>query len=290
MKEPLRFDPTRCRVWNLHDRLEESITAESCAREIASTKEHGQILACLGRPVKDDPDYDVEIILGARRLFVARYLKIEIVVVVQELTDRQAVIAMDADNRLRKNISPYERGMSYTRWIRRGLFETQDDIASALQISASQVSRLCKLASLPSVIVGAFRTEADVRENWGLRISKMLEDPRRRAAAIQAARLINCAEERLSPREIFRKIMASGTNGNAPSDLSHDRVVKAADGSTLFRVRQQVDTVALFVPIERISQSSLDAIESAIREILQQEVHGQEVRGFDLPPEETHIN
>ena len=269
MGELLSLDPARCRVWSLHDRLEESINAETCAKEIASTRQHGQIDPAVGRLVVGDPDFDVELIEGARRLFVARHLDIQIVVDVRQLTDKEAVVFRDARHRLRKDVSPYERGMSYARYLRCGLFSSQDELASALTISASQVSRLLKIASLPSAIVGAFRSEADIRENWGLRLAKVVENDVSKVAAMQTARRIACLEERPSPRDTFRKIMAAGAQRRAPDNLQHDKVVKASDGTPLFRVRQHADSFAVLLPVEGVSKRQLAAIEEAIRAILQ---------------------
>src|SRR5258708_5408352 len=109
-------NPFRCRVWALHDRLEDHITEDSCKEEIESIASHGQLIPVLGRPLKGDVDYDVEIIYGARRLFVTRHLNVPLHVEVREITDRDAIVAMDLENRHRKDISPYERGLSYSQW------------------------------------------------------------------------------------------------------------------------------------------------------------------------------
>lgn len=278
MGELLSFDPARCRVWNLHDRLEESINAETCSKEIASTRQHGQIDPAVGRFVIGDTDFDVELIEGARRLFVARHLEIQLTVDVRQFTDKQAVVFRDALHRLRRDVSPYERGMSYARYLRCGLFSSQDELASALTISASQVSRLLKIASLPSAIVGAFRSEADIRENWGLRLAKVVESDASKAAVMQAARRIACLEERPSPRDTFRKIIAAGCQRRVPDNLHHDKVVKASDGTPLFRVRQHADSFAVLVPAERVSKTQLAAIEDAIRDILEK---GSNVARFE---------
>ena len=70
--------PFRCRVWALHDRLDDYVTEESCRAEIESFAAHGQLVPALGRPVWGDVSYDVEIVYGARRLFVARHLGIQL--------------------------------------------------------------------------------------------------------------------------------------------------------------------------------------------------------------------
>jgi ParB/RepB/Spo0J family partition protein len=129
--------PFRCRMW-----------------EIESFSRHGQLVAALGRPLRKDPDYDVELIFGARRLFVARHLNQPLLVELREMSGREAITAMDIENRHRADISPYERGLSYARWLRAGFFACQEDIARALKVSCSHVSRLLKIARLSSPIPG----------------------------------------------------------------------------------------------------------------------------------------
>jgi len=133
-------------MWALHDRLEQYVTEGSCRGEIDSILKHGQQSPVLGRRVLDDHNYDVELIYGARRLFVARHVNKQIAVDLRDLSDHDAIIAMDIENRLRKDISPYERALSYARWLRTNHFGSQDEIVHALKVSASQVSRLLKLA------------------------------------------------------------------------------------------------------------------------------------------------
>jgi hypothetical protein len=67
-------NPFRCRMWDLHDRLEHLIVEDNCREEISSVSRHGQQVAPLGRRLRGDPDHDVELICSARRLFVARHL------------------------------------------------------------------------------------------------------------------------------------------------------------------------------------------------------------------------
>ena len=107
--------PFRVRMWRLHDRCEEYVNEETCKAEIASFQKHGQLVPALGRVLPGDCGYDVELIYGARRLFVARHLSVPLLVEIREISDRDALIAMDIENRQRMDISPYERAMSYAR-------------------------------------------------------------------------------------------------------------------------------------------------------------------------------
>src|SRR5579871_4858114 len=124
-------DPFRCRMWSLHDRLDEYVTEDACQAEIESFAKHGQLIPALGRPIRSDPDFDVEVICGARRLFVARHLNRPFLVEIRELSDRDALIAIDIENRHRRDVSPYERGLSYARWLRSGQFQSQEELAKA---------------------------------------------------------------------------------------------------------------------------------------------------------------
>src|SRR5687768_17678353 len=176
MRNILAVDPFRVRMWSLHDRSEQHVNEESCKAEIESFWKHGQLVPALGRALRGDPDHDIELVYGARRLFVARHLNKPLLLDVREMSDREAIVAMDIENRQRKDVSPYERGVSYARWLRSGHFASQDQIARALQISGAQISRLLKLAKLPSVVVSAFATPLDILETWGLALAEAWAD------------------------------------------------------------------------------------------------------------------
>jgi hypothetical protein len=129
-------------MWEFHDRLEAHINEDTCGAEIASFGAHGAI-CCSARPALEgrcQPRHRAH--HRARRLFVARHLNKPLAVDVRALSDKDALIAMDTENRVRKDISPYERAVSYARWLRSGCFNSPDDIARAPKISASQVSRV----------------------------------------------------------------------------------------------------------------------------------------------------
>src|SRR5690348_8381159 len=108
MQAPVAVNPFRCRMWDLHDRLESYLSPANCRAEIDSFLRHGQLIPAVGRPIKGDPDFDVEVVCGARRLFVARHLNKPLLVELREMTDREVIIAIDIENRQRTDISPYE--------------------------------------------------------------------------------------------------------------------------------------------------------------------------------------
>jgi ParB family chromosome partitioning protein len=251
-------------MWDLHVRLEGHVTEESCKAEIDSFLRHGQLVPVLGRPVRNDPDCEVELIYGARRLFVARHLNMPLQVEVRPMSDREAIVAMDIENRHRADISAYERGLSYLSWLRTGHFESQEALARGLRISSSQVSRLLKLARLPTVVIQAFGNPLELCEGWGLDLSEALEDPERRAATLAKARAICAIEPRPAARDVYRALLAAPARGRKVKARPHDDVVKGEDGAPLFRIKYQSSAIAMVIPASYVSSTSLKLIECAI--------------------------
>jgi ParB family transcriptional regulator, chromosome partitioning protein len=284
MPDIVSVNPFRSRMWPLHDRFDQHINEKTCKAEIESFSKHGQFVPVLGRPLRGDPGYDIELIYGARRLFVARHINKPLLVEVRSLSDREAIIAMDIENRQRTDISPYERGVSYAQWLRSGQFSSQDDIARALKISKSQVSRLLSLSRLPSVILNAFSNPMEICENWGLGIMEALDDPLKRQRTIQRARAIGALNPRPSSKEVYRQLLAVSIQRNQGTRGPRDRVVKDMDGSSLFRVRHRSDSVALVLPSRNLSQASIEDICHAVTAIL----HRAKVAVHESPRQTPH--
>lgn len=266
--EVISIDPFRCRLWPLHARLQDQITEASCTAEIQSLKAHGQMIPVLGRPLHGDPQYDVELIYGARRLFAARLVQQPLIVELREMSDQAAIIALDLENRQRQDMSPYEWGLSYARWLRAGHFDCQDEMARALQVSAAHVSRLLKLARLPSIVVNAFGTGAQIREAWGLELMDVLSDPARRQPVLRAARAISGSTSHPVASEVFGRLLTAGTRNRGQRAAPRDVVIKDHQGAPLFRIRRQSSSTMFLLPGERMSALMLEQIEKAITNIL----------------------
>jgi ParB family chromosome partitioning protein len=275
MRSVISADPFKCRVWKLHDRFQSEINEDTCRAEIESFATCGQIVPVLGRYVKDDPDYEIELAYGARRLFAARHLKMPLLVQLRDFSDREGLIAMDIENRQRQDVSPYERGVSYRRWLQSGQFGSQEEMARSLSVSPSRISRLLRLARLPAVVVNAFRSPADIRENWGLKLVEALEDPQRRASTIRAARTLGATDPRPPAADVMRRLLSFSRRGRKPRKQAHDRVVHGSDGAALFRVRVLNEAVALIFPSDHVGERTLDRIEKVLSALLREAVDGR---------------
>ena len=258
-------------MWSEHGRLEEYLTEESCRDEIKSFQQHGQVIPLIGRRLLDDPTHDVEIICGARRLFVAQHLNVEVTVELRELTDKQAILILEIENQHRKDVSPYERGRSMVRWMSSGYFASQDEIARVLNISASQVSRLIKLAKLPSVVVNAFASPLDICETWGLDLYAAWQDPERRGKLSSSARSLAARNPRPPKTEVFERLISHKPAKSGHTSADHDEVVVDASGTPLFRIRYQRKSIALMFSASRTPKRSLKIIKEALIAILQDE-------------------
>jgi ParB family chromosome partitioning protein len=280
----ITVDPFRCRMWHLHERLGTSVTLETCRAEIDSFMQHGQLIPVLARRLVGDERHDFELICGARRLFVAQHLNRALALQVREMSDREAIVAMEIENRHRKDISPYERGLSYARWLRGGYFKCQDELAAHLTVSASQVSRLLKMARLPSIVVNAFGSGREICETWGCQLAEALEDPERRRTLIRRARQICGRSPRPRPANAFRQIMAA-VAGRRLARSVRDEIVAGSDNSPLFRIKYQRESVMLLLPEARISDDILEEIKGAVAQILR-DASWQRVEPVSISDEE----
>ena len=218
-----------------------------------------------------DPNHDIELITGARRLFVARHLNKPLLVELRRLNDKEAMIAMDTENRVRKDVSPYERALSYRQFLRSGHFNSQGEIANALKISPAQVSRVLRLAQLPTVIVKAFDDPTKIRESWGKRLIDLLEDPSTRTSLFEAARTLSAASERLAVKDVYRRLVAASSKGRKLSPRHHDVVVRGDQGTPLFRIRHRRDSIAFLLPLDAVGERAMRDICEALTRILQVE-------------------
>jgi ParB family chromosome partitioning protein len=272
MPDVISVNPFRCRMWRGHERLEDHINEETCRAEIDSFQRHGQRLPVLGRALRADRTHDFELVYGARRLFVACHLNVHLLLEVRELTDQEAIIALDIENRQRKTLSPYERGRGYALWLRNGLFASQEELARALRISASQVSRLLRLAQLPSVIVNAFPSPLEICETWGPKLMDLWEDPEKKRLLSAAAQALGKQSQRIPAEVVFTRLLSAATEGRVvkaatKTDCRHE-VVEDEQGKLLFRIRQQGNNIALLLSAGVAPSWVLSEIKRELADIL----------------------
>lgn len=259
-------DPFRCRAWDLNDRIEEYVTEESCRAEIASMERDGQLVPVVGRVLRDDPSFDIEIVCGTRRLFVARHLRIPIRVEIRQLTDQQAAAAVATENSLRKETSPYERGMWLAKLLRQGIYRSRDEMGRDLRITPTQVTRLLKFSELPALVIGAFPCPHDILESWSVELHKAWNDERRRLLT-ERCRSLGKASPRPAAAAVYEMLVAAPTRAGRSGVQAARRIVKSPDGVTLLRFEHQRKEVVLRIPnalVDPAIETELTQVVSAL--------------------------
>jgi len=162
-------DPARCRPWRMHNRDLDHLSEESCRDLIDSfLSAKKQRIPAIVRRLKDDPEFDYEIIAGVRRWWTVKWLRAhhhpeyEYLVTIQTVTDEEAFRVSDVENRSRKDISDWERAKEYTIALAEFYEGSQSQMAEHLNLSKSWLSRLLDVARLPEELVAAFSDTHDI--------------------------------------------------------------------------------------------------------------------------------
>ena len=162
-------DPARCRMWVGHNRDYAALNEERCRDLIESLKAQGkQEVPALVRRVRGDPDFDFEVVCGARRHWSVSWLRshnypdFRFLIEVRDLTDEEAFRLSDLENRAREDISDFERARDYLRALDHYYEGRQNLMADRINVTTSWLSRYLDLARLPAEVVAAFPSVHDL--------------------------------------------------------------------------------------------------------------------------------
>jgi ParB-like chromosome segregation protein Spo0J len=174
---------------------------------------------------------------------------------------------MDIENRVRTDISPYERGMSYRSWLSAGHFSSQADLAAALGVSEAQVSRLLRYAELPAAVVGAFDSPAAIKEQWAVALAKRCQDPKTRQLTVRRARESVHSQTHSTPQAVYAALVREGSPSPA-GVRSRDQIVQDVAGKPLVRIGFRARTVHIILPKEKVTPRILKKISDQLRTLL----------------------
>jgi len=142
-------DPSDCRPWKFHNRDDVWMNVEKCQDLISSIRKNGQKVPIFARKLEHDPQgKNWEIIAGRRRWFACNYLGIKIRVKATDAGDRECAILMNLENKDRNDISEFEDAVSYKQQLEGNLFDSQDEMAIALDIKKSKLSKMLSAAKI----------------------------------------------------------------------------------------------------------------------------------------------
>lgn len=265
-----QVEPANCVLWEFHERFGDEPTDRFCKELITSMRCHGQRHPALGRRIERRGGVAIELIYGARRLLAAGQLGVKLLVDVQELDDRAAIVEMEVENRLRSDISPYERGMSYRRWLNARLFASQAELAKELGVSEAQVSRLLRYSELPAAVVAAFDSVRSIREEWAIALAKTCHDVGRRPGLMRRAREVSRGERRYPPQVVFRRLLAEDHSRDRDGQKARDEVVKSSSGIPMYRIAVRTSAVHFIVPRDGLSEHLLQDLKRQFTRTLEE--------------------
>ena len=248
-----RVDPARCRMWTEHNRDYALLNEENCADLIESLKAQGkQEVPAFVRRLHGDPDFDFEVICGARRHWSVSWLRahnypdFRFLIEVRDLTDEEAFRIADMENRNRADLSDLERARDYLRALGRHYEGRQKTMAQRLNVSEAWVSRYLDLARLPTGLIGAFPNPQDLGIKHVTLLKPLLKPDERRKWVLDEAQRI--ADERKAgaaglstPQDVIRRLSAAAAgpkksgspkkSGKAPAEI-----LETASGRRVIRL------------------------------------------------------
>lgn len=173
---------------------------------------------CVRPAGRNDVGPMYEVVYGHRRHKACLDLGLPVMAVIMEMSDQQLFEAMDRENRARKNLSPWEQGMTYRRALEQGLYPSQRKLAEALGVDLALVSKSLRLASLPDVIVDAFPSPLDIQFRWAQPLAEAMQrDPE---SVLKRAKSIGVLKPSLNAKQVLTAIL-HGTeevlNGSTPA-------------------------------------------------------------------------
>jgi ParB family chromosome partitioning protein len=237
-------DPAKCRPWRMHNRDLDHLNEESCRDLIDSfLSAKKQRIPAIVRRLKDDPEFEFEIVAGVRRWWTVSWLRshhhpeFEYLVTIQSVSDEEAFRISDVENRARKDISDWERAKEYTVALAEFYDGSQTQMALHLNLSKSWLSRLLDVVRLPEEIVAAFSDTHDITVRVARDLKPLVGDPNALARMQDEAAAIADARERdglrLSGPEVAKRLVRATIN-SAPK-AANEREVKSRSGEVILR-------------------------------------------------------
>lgn len=247
-------DPARCRMWARHNRRYSLLSAESCADLLESLRAQGeQEFPAVVRRLADDPDYDWEVICGARRHWSVSYLRdvehreIKFLVDERVLTDEAAFRLSDLENRAREDISDYERAVDYREAVQTFYGGVALRMAERLEVSRTWLSRFLDLAKLPDEVVSAFGDVRLLRENHARELKPLLTETAARDRVLAAAKVLtdrqaarrNGGDALIEPAKVMTALKAAAAGQDPASQPTPPpwTTVRNGAGAELFTLK-----------------------------------------------------
>jgi ParB family chromosome partitioning protein len=173
------------------------------------------------RSIQGDPEHDYEVVAGHRRLKACLELSREsagrfpvLAILDADAAElRNIAMKMYRENKVREDLSPYEYGRMFRKWLDAGIFRTQGEIAQATHLSQPSVSLYAAVFELPREIHGAFGDPRLISVRWVPELARALKA--NSAAVLELARQLAKADARPAAEAVFEALTRSAVAARA---------------------------------------------------------------------------
>lgn len=274
-------DPARCRMWEGHNRDYALLNEERCADLIESIKAQGrQEIPAIVRRVSGDPQFDFEVICGARRHWTISWLRshnypdFKFLVDVREIGDEEAFRLADIENRARDDLSDLERARDYLRALDLYYEGRQKTMAERLKVSESWLTRYLDLARLPAELLVAFREPQGLGIRNAIALKALLKPDDRKGRAFAEAKRLAAVQEQAGQAMPLLDVIKALTiavdppkKSGSPRKSGKPEVVANAQGKPVLRV-EGADRKGIRLTLLNRGGASREDAEIALRAIL----------------------
>jgi ParB family chromosome partitioning protein len=230
----LEIDPKKIRASDLRNRSDRSLLAADpeFAKLKASIQTYGQDTPIRVRPIKDALPFEFEIVSGHRRHAACLQLDTEtqtgfkVLAIVDGAVSEALdfVLKMYREND-RADLSAFETGSMFARWLEIGLSTSQRHLASVVGLGESAVAKYLAVAALPAPVLAAFGDERVIQMTWGPALSQALKA--NETAVLKAAERLVQRRPVPTPDVVFKTLVHAGAGkGQSTRGTSREESVR----------------------------------------------------------------
>jgi len=241
-----------------------------------------QEMPAIVRRLSGDPEFDFEVICGARRHWTISWLRshnypdFKFLIDIREIGDEEAFRLADIENRARDDLTDLERARDYLRALDLYYDGRQRTMAERLKVSESWLTRYLDLARLPSELTCAFANPQEISIRNAIALKGLMKpDDRKGRAFAEAARM---AEDRVNgaePMSAVDVIKALTTavdppkKSGSPKRSGKPEIITGASGKPVLRI-EGADRKGIRLTLMSRGGASRNEVEEAIRSVLDQ--------------------
>lgn len=278
-------DPSRCLIWDGHNRDYTALDQTNCADLIESFQAQGQQeVPAIVRRIRGNPNHDFEVICGARRRWTALWMRANgfpnfaFLVEPRELSDEEAFRVADLENRSRRDLSDVERARDYASAMTRYYDGNQNRMAERLQVTKTWLSRYLELARLPQDVLAAFGSPHVIGISHGALLAPLLRDERVRSQLLAEAQSLAAAQKMrqeacesfLPASAVVQRLERAAREGHRAKRTTKivEHVVRADNGAIIARGTKTGRGGAFVISLPTAAQSTQDDLLRACGELI----------------------